>query len=80
MPKTKSISEEEILEMLEILPENKKIEVVDFLEFIGQRFKKEKRPNINRAVSAVESTWGSIKLDKKMLKFIADDKEIEYDI
>ncbi len=80
MPKVKSVSEEEILNILKILPENKKTEVMDFLEFLSQRFKKEKKQDIKRAISAVEKTWGSIQLDKKSLKYIAEDKEIEYDV
>lgn len=80
MPRVKSISEGEVLDMLKILPESKKAEVIDFLEFLGRRFKKEEKKNIQRSVSAVKSTWGSIKLDKKTLTFIAEDKEIEYDV
>ncbi len=53
---------------------------MDFLEFLSQRFKKEKKQDIKRAISAVEKTWGSIKLDKKTLKYIAEDKELEYDV
>ena len=80
MPKTKGFSEEEILDILKILPESKKIEALDFLEFLSQRFKRVKRQDVKRAVSAVENTWGSIKLDKKTLRYIAEDKEIEYDV
>jgi hypothetical protein len=80
MPKAKGFSEEEILDMLRILPESKKIEALDFLEFLSQRFKRVKRQDVKRAVLAVEDTWGSIKLDKKILRYIAEDKEIEYDV
>jgi len=80
MPKAKGFSEGEILDILKILPESKKIEALDFLEFLSQRFKRVKRQDVKRAVSAVENTWGSIKLDKKTLRYIAEDKEIEYDV
>lgn len=80
MPKVKSVTEEEILNILKVLPENKKIEAMDFLEFLSQSVKKEKRQDIKNAISAIEKTWGSIRLDKKTLKYIAEDKEIEYDI
>ena len=79
MPESKGFSEEEILDMLKILPEREKIEALDFLVFLSQRFKKEKILDVKRAVLAVEETWGSIKLDKKILRYIAEDKEIEYD-
>ena len=80
MPKAKGFSEEEILDMLKVLPESKKIEALDFLEFLSQRFKRVKRQDVKRAVLAVKDTWGSIKLDKKTLRYIAEDKEIEYDV
>lgn len=80
MPKVKSFSEEEILNILKVLPDSKKIEAMDFLEILRQRSEKENKQDIKRAISAVESTWGSIKLDKKTLRYIAEDKEIEYDV
>ncbi len=80
MPKAKGFSEEGILDILKVLPESKKIEALDFLEYLSQRFKKVKRQDVKRAVMAVEDTWGSIKLDKKTLRYIAEDKEIEYDV
>lgn len=80
MPKAKGFYEEEILDMLKILPESKKIEALDFLEFLSQRFKRVKRQDVKRAALAVEDTWGSIKLDKKTLRYIAEDKGIEYDV
>ena len=80
MRKTRSISEGEVLDMLKILPENKKVEAIDFLEFLGRRFKQDKKKNLQRSISAVKSTWGSINLAKKILTFIAEDKELEYDV
>jgi hypothetical protein len=79
MPKTKVVSERDILDMLKVLPESKKIEVLDFLEFLSQRGKRKKQ-DIKGAVLAVENTWGSIKLDKENIRYIAEDKEIEYDV
>lgn len=80
MPKTRSISEGEVLDMLKILPESKKAEVIDFLEFLGRRFKKNEKKDMLRSVTAVKTSWGSIKLNKRTLTFIAEDKELEYDV
>lgn len=80
MPKAKSISDEEILNILKILPDKNKKEAMDFLESLSQRFKKEKGQDIKKAVLAVEKTWGSIRLDKKTLRYIAEDEDIEYDV
>lgn len=35
---------------------------------------------VARAVAAVEKTWGSIPLDQATAKYVAEDKELEYDI
>lgn len=46
-----------------------------------QRFKEEEvQKDVKKATSAVEVTWGSIKFDKDILKYIAEDKEIEYEV
>ena len=80
MSKTKGFSDEGILDMLKVLPESKKIEALDFLEYLNQTFKKVKRQDVKKAVRAVGDTWGSIKLDKKTFRYIAENKEIEYDV
>ncbi len=35
--------------------------------------------DVQRAVTAVESTWDSLPLDQTALRWIAEDKELEYD-
>ena len=56
-------SEEEVLERVKQLPENMKIEMLDFLDFLIQKSRKREGPqDIKKAVSAVEDTWGSIRL------------------
>ena len=79
MPKTRSnVSEEAVLDKLKQLPENMKIELLDFL--IQKSLKREGPQDIKRAVSAVKDTWGSIRLSREALKFVAEDKEIEYEV
>ncbi len=39
-----------------------------------------KQEDINRAMTAVENTWASIPLDKEIAKYVAEDKELEYDM
>jgi len=74
-------SEEEVLERVKQLPENMKIEMLDFLDFLIQKSRKRERPqDIKKAVSAVEDTWGSIRLSREVLKFVAEDKELEYEV
>lgn len=77
-------SEEDVLEKLKQLPENMKIELLDFMDFLIQRSqKKEEHWDIHEikiAVSAVEDTWGSIRLSRETIKFVAEDKELEYEV
>ena len=74
-------SEEEVLERVKQLPENMKIEMLDFLDFLIQKSRKREGPqDIKKAVSAVEDTWGSIRLSRDVLKFVAEDKELEYEV
>ncbi|MEW5746960.1 MAG: hypothetical protein AB1805_16140 [Nitrospirota bacterium] len=80
MPKIKKLSEAEVLNLLRILPESKKKEALDFLELLSRRTKKEQKLSTRKAASAVEKTWGSISLDKKSLQYIAEDKELEYEV
>ncbi len=72
--------ETDILQMLKLLPEDKRIEVLDFVDFLIKKTSKEEyQKDLRIAVTAVEDTWGSIKLDKKTLKYVAEDKELEYE-
>ncbi len=47
-------------------------EVVE-TEAVGQE-------GIANAVSVVKETWGNIPLDREMAKYIAEDKELEYEV
>lgn len=82
MMKTKAnASEVDVLDRLKQLPENMKAEILDFMDFLIQKNLKREGPrDVKRAVSAVEGTWGSIKLKTETLKFIAEDKELEYEV
>jgi len=74
-------SEEDVLDRVKQLPENMKIEMLDFLDFLIRKSRQREVPqDVKRAVSAVEDTWGSIKLSKEVLKFIAEDKKLEYEV
>ena len=52
-----------------------------YLDFLIQKSRKREGPqDVKRAVSAVEDTWGSIRLSREVLKFVAEDKELEYEV
>lgn len=77
-------SEENVLEKLKQLPENMQIELLDYMDFLIQRSQKNDEhhniQDIKNAVFAVEDTWGSIRLSRETLKFVAEDKELEYEV
>ena len=62
-----------------MLPGSKRLEVIDFLDYLVQRFKEDSNNDTERSVSAVEDTWKIIDIDRENLKYIAEDKELEYD-
>lgn len=74
-------SEADVLDRVKQLPENMKVEMLDFLDFLNQKSRKSEGPqDVKKAVSAVEDTGGSIKLSREVLKFVAEDKELEYEV
>lgn len=71
----------DILEKIRKLPEVEKIGVLNYINFLTEKsIRAEKRGDVNKALEAVEDTWGSIRLRKEDLKYIAEDKNLEYEI
>ena len=71
--------EQAVIEKLKSLPESKKIEALDFLDYLTQRFVSRKN-KIDQAVLNVENSWSSVHIDKDILRFVAEDKELEYEL
>ncbi len=73
--------EGELLQKFRMLSEDKQIEVLDFISFILSKVSKYKeQQDISQAELVVEETWGNLALDKETLKYIAEDKELEYEV
>jgi len=73
--------ERDILEKIRKLPEVEKIGVLNYIDFLTEKsIRAEQRGDVNKALEAVEDTWGSIRLSKEDLKYIAEDKNLEYEI
>ena len=36
--------------------------------------------DVQRAMAAVQSTWATVTLDQKTLRWVAEDKELEYEL
>jgi hypothetical protein len=73
--------EKNIIEKVRKLPEIHKIGVLSYIEFLNEKSAQSAQPgDVNHALKAIEDTWGSIRLSKEDLKYIAEDKHLEYEI
>ncbi len=92
MVTAQAISENRLVTLFRTLPEQKQVEVMDFILFIISQLTKhekqaeqseqpsEEQEKIAKAVAAVEKSWGSIPLDLETARYVAEDKELEYDV
>ena len=79
--KIKDNFEKGIIQKVRILPEIQKMEALSYIKFLSKKFKRLKgHGGVDRALTAVEDTWGTINLNRRNLKYIAEDKDIEYEI
>ena len=81
MLKIKNNFEKDIIQTVRILPEIQKMEALNYIKFLSEKLKRLKgHGGVDRALAAVEDTWGTINLNRRNLKYIAEDKELEYEI
>ena len=72
--------EKDIVEKIKTFSEIQKLDLLSYIEFLNEKFKEFEGPKgVNRAVNAVEDTWGTMNLSEK-IEYIAEDKELEYEI
>lgn len=78
--------EQEIVEHIRLLSIEKQEEVLDFATFLLAKVRTPLQHQQNllaketNPVDAVERTWGNLSLDRETLIYIAEDKELEYDV
>ena len=81
MAEATNIFENELMQKFRMLSEEKQHEVLDFISFLLKKVQKSQQQSDEaEAASIVEETWGNIPLDKETAKYIAEDKELEYDV
>jgi hypothetical protein len=72
--------EEVVVAKLQQLPEKERRELLVLIDaWIEQRRTSDPR-DIQRAMAAVQSTWATVTLDQKTLRWVAEDKELEYEL
>ena len=85
MTETMTLSERELLQKFRELSEEKQREALDFISFLLSKVRTGQQPSdqtetMSKAETIVEETWGSIPLDRETAKYIAEGKELEYDV
>ncbi len=73
--------EQQILQNVRLLSAEQQQEVLDFAAFLLSKVRAS-RPHDEQTdvTDVVERTWGSIPLDRKTAIYVAEDKELEYDV
>ena len=86
---SRAMYEQQILDELQDVPLPQFPKVIHLLHLIKEEFladlpKYQEQTDVleeetAKAVAAVHETWGGIPLDREMVKYFAEDKEIEYE-
>ena len=72
--------EEIVVAKLQQLPENERQKLLVLIDaWIAQHRTTDTR-DIQQAMAAVQSTWATVTLDRKTLRWVAEDKELEYEL
>jgi hypothetical protein len=70
--------EEAVIAKLQQLPENARQQLLVLIDaWIEQHCAVDTR-DVQRAMAAVQSTWATVTLDQETLRWVAEDKELEY--
>ncbi len=69
--------EEAVIAKLQPLPENERHKL---LALIDAWIEQHRTGDIQRAIAVVQSTWATVPLDQKTLPWVAEDKELEYEL
>jgi hypothetical protein len=72
--------EEAIVAKLQRVPEGKREKVLLLLDEWIKQQSLEETGEVRRAIAIVQSTWATLTLDQETLQWVAEDKELEYDL
>lgn len=73
-------NEEILLAKLRRLPERERERLLSQIEKWIEQSTVSRPVEVQRAVAVVENTWASLSLDRATLHWVAEDKELEYDL
>ncbi|HEY7490767.1 MAG TPA: hypothetical protein VIH59_06620 [Candidatus Tectomicrobia bacterium] len=72
--------EEVVVAKLQQLPENARQKLLVLIDTWIEQHRTADTRDIQQAMAAVQSTWATVTLDQKTLRWVAEDKELEYDL
>jgi hypothetical protein len=70
--------EEMVVAKLHQLPEDERRKLLVLIEAWIEQHRTTDTRDVQQAMAAVQSTWATVTLDQKTLRWVAEDKELEY--
>lgn len=72
--------EEVVVAKLQQLPEHARQRLLVLIDAWIEQHRTTDMRDIQQAMAAVQSTWATVTLDQKTLRWVAEDKELEYEV
>jgi hypothetical protein len=72
--------EEIVVAKLQQLPEDARQQLLGLIDIWIEQHRKTDTSDIQQALAAVQSTWATVTLDQKTLRWVAEDKELGYEL
>ena len=71
--------EEAVVAKLQQVPKNEREKLLFLIDAWIEQHRTTDAREVQRAMAAVQSTWATITLDQQTLRWVAEDKELEYE-
>ena len=72
--------EEVVVAKLQQLPENARQKLLVLIDAWIEQYRATDTRDFQQAMAAVQSTWATVTLDQTTLRWVAEDKELEYEL
>lgn len=72
--------EEVVVAKLQRLPENERQQLLVLIDAWIDQHRAADTRDIQRAMAAIQSTWATVTLEHQTLHWVAEDKELEYEL
>ena len=72
--------EKVVVAKLQQLPENERQKLLVLIDAWIEQYCTTDTRDVQRALAAVQSTWATVTLDQQTLRWVAEDKELEYEL